>query len=279
MRCVGNSLMNCGKYGYYTQDNLIDLMNKNEARKQRQTSMTDLNSMSAAVSNLNTEKGVYQPQTGSWSISGNYSVALQNLESREAFNQVINDALANEGIKLSSREKITLTIDKDGQITVFGINDPQKKVKLEEVLNNAFKDDRTSLMLHIESVKAMNGKSEPGVLEKWMVYDFLKKEAGQDLGELKLVDGQIVGANDELQKILDGAADPGKDNAYVTEVITKLKSLLAYGVDKIPDLEQSIDFQDGSLVDRDVNYGFGPGQLATWFNNFISGNATYNTLA
>lgn len=279
MRCVNNGLMNCGEYGYYTQDNLISLMNKNKSQKQSQFSLSNINSMFPAVNNLNTEKGVYQPQTGSWSISGNFSVALRNLEEREAFNQIINDALANEGIKLSSKEKLTLTIDKDGVITVSGIKDQQKKAKIEEVLNNAFKDNSTTLMLHIESVKAMNGKSEPRVLEKWMVYDFLQKEAGQDLSELKLVDGQIVGANDELQKILDGEKDFGKDNAYAFEIITKLKSLLAYGIDKIPDLEQSIEFQNGSLIDRDVQYGFGPEQLATWFNHFISGKAIYNTLA
>lgn len=171
---------------------------------------------------------------------------------------------------------MTLTIDKDGRITVSGIKDQQKKAKIEEALNSALKDTGKELLMHIESIKAMNGKESPGVLDKWMVYDFLKDQAGQDLSELKLVNGQIVGANEKLQAIIDGQVDFGENNAYVQEVITKLKSVLAKGVDKIGDLKESIDFQDGALVDKDVNFGFGPEQLKTWFNGFLTGKANWD---
>lgn len=278
MRCVNNGPINCGVNGYYNQDNLISIMNKKEAKKQSQSSISNPDSMTAA-SNLNTDKGVYDPKTGTWSSSGNFSVALQNLEARETFNQIINNAFAKEGIKLSPKEKLTMTIDKDGQITVSGINDQDKKAKVEKVLNDSLKDNITELMLHIESVKAMNGKGESGVLEKWMVYDFLKDETGQDLSELKLVNGEIVGANEQLQQILDGEIDFGKDKEYVEEIITKLKSLLAYGVDQIPNLEQKIDFQNGSLIDIDSSIGFGPDQLKSWFDSLISGKAQWDAKA
>lgn len=277
MRCVNNGPLYCGIKGYYNQDNLISFMNKKAAQKQNQTTMSDLSSVMAATANLNTDKGVYDPKTGTWSSSGYLSVAWQNLEDRAYFNQIINNALAKEGIKLSAKEKLTLTIDKDGQITVSGINDREKMAKIEKVLNDSLKGNIKELMLHIESVKAMNGKGETRVLEKWMVYDFLKNEAGQDLGELKLVNGEIVGANEQLQQILNGERDFGKDQEYVKEVITKLKSLLAYGVDKIPDLEQKIDFQNGSLIDIDSSIGFGPDQLKTWFASLVSGKAQWDT--
>ena len=279
MRCVNNGPINCGVNGFYNQDNLISLMNKKAAQKQSQTSMPNLDAMMAPATNLNTNKGVYDPKTGTWSSSGNLSIALQNLEDREAFNQIINNALAKEGIKLSSKEKLTLTIDKDGQITVSGINDQEKRAKIEEVLNSSLQDNITGLMLHIESVKTMNGKGETGVFEKWMVYDFLKDETGQDFTELKLVNGEIVGANEKLQSILNGEIDFGKDEEYVGEIITKLKSILAYGVDRIADLEQKIDFQNGSLIDRELKKGFGPDQLKTWFANFVSGRAQWDAKA
>jgi hypothetical protein len=125
----------------------------------------------------------------------------------------------------------------------------------------------------------MNGKGDSKTLDKWMVYNFLKTEAGQDLDELKLVDGEIVGANETLQKIIDGKMDFGSKNEYVKEVITKLKSVLAQGLDKIPDLEQKIDFRNGSLIDIDSNIGFGPEQLKTWFDSFVSGRGQVNTKA
>ncbi|MGE5605152.1 MAG: DUF4885 family protein [Bacteroidota bacterium] len=279
MRCVNNGPLNYGINGYYNQDNLISIMNKKADQKQSHTSMSNLDPLMAAASTLNADKGVYDPKTGTWSSSGNLSVALQNLEDRKVFNQIINNALTKEGIRLSSKEKLTLTIDKDGQITVSGINDQEKKAKIEKVLNESLKDIITGLTLHIESVKTMNGKQELGVLEKWMVYDFLKDEAGQDLSELKLVDGEIVGANEQLQQILNGEKDFGEDNEYVAEIVTKLKSILAYGVDKIPDLEQKIDFQNGSLIDIDSSIGFGPDQLKTWFASLVSGKAQWDAKA
>lgn len=279
MRCVNNGPLNCGVNGYHNQDNLISLMNKEAAKKQSQTSMSDMESMFSATSNLSTDKGVYDTKTGTWSSSGNLSLALRNLEERDAFNQIINNALTKAGIKLSSKEKMTLTIDKDGQITVSGIDDQAKKTKIEETLNKALKDVSTELMMHIESVKAMNGKENTKILDKWMVYNFLKEEAGQNLNELKLVDGEIVGANETLQKIIDGKADFGTKNEYVMEVITKLKSILTTGADKISDLEQKIDFQNGSLIDIDSNIGFGPNQLKTWFDSFVSGRGQWNAKA
>ncbi len=71
-------------------------------------------------------------------------------------------------------------------------------------MNNALKDDSTGLMMHILSVKSMNGQESPEVLSKWMVYDFIKDQTGQDISELKLVDGEITGANQKLQESLMG---------------------------------------------------------------------------
>lgn len=276
MRCVNNGPIGQGVAGFNNQDNLISILNKEAAKKQNNTPTI---APMATASNINSDKGIYDPKTGTWASSGNLSVALQNLEDRAAFNHIINDALAKQGIKLYSKEQMTLTIDKDGQITVSGINDQQKKTKIEEALNSALKDVSTGLMMHIESIKAMNGKQDPKVLDKWMVYNFLKEQVGQDLGELKLVDGQIIGANEKFQKIIDGKENFDANSEYVQEVMTKLKSILTIGASKIPDLKQSIDFQNGSLVDRDVKNGFGPDQLKTWFKDFVSGKATWDTTA
>lgn len=276
MRCVNNGPIGQGIAGFNNQDNLINILNKEAAKKQNNTPTI---APMATANNINSDKGIYDPKTGSWVSSGNLSVALQNLEDRAAFNHIINDALAKQGIKLSSKEQMTMTIDKDGQITVSGINDQQKKTKIEEALNSALKDVSTGLMMHIESIKAMNGKQDPKVLDKWMVYNFLKEQVGQDLGELKLVDGQIIGANEKFQKIIDGKEKFDANSEYVQEVMTKLKSILTIGASKISDLKQSIDFQNGSLVDRDVKNGFGPDQLKTWFKDFVSGKATWDTTA
>jgi hypothetical protein len=260
-----------------TQDNLLSIMNKEAAKKQKLSFTPMIDPKVIAI--INRDKGAYDPKTGSWASSGNLSDALNSLKDRQTYNQTINDALAGQGLKLSSREKMTLTIDKDGRITVAGISDQQKKARIEETLNSALKDTMTGFMMHIESVKAMNGQETPGVLEKWMVYNFLQRETGQDLAELKLVNGKITGANEKLQDIIDGKRDFGENTEYAGEVMTKLKSILAIGENKIPDLQESIDFQNGSLIDKDVKNGFGPGQLKTWFQDFISGQSKWDVKA
>lgn len=287
MRVSSNELIRSqGRAGYLNssiigRDNLLSLMNKEASKKQTTLFTPKINSAINSIlsSRVNGEKGVYDPKTGSWVSSGNYSVTLRNIEDRQAYNQMINDALAKNSIKLSPNEKMTLEIDKDGKITVSGLADQQKKAAIEEALNQAFKDDSIGLMMHIESVLAMNGKDTSEVLDKWMVYDFLKDYTGQDLSELKLVNGQIAGAGEKLQKILDGEEDFGENNDYVREVIAKLKSVLAVGADKIPDLKLNIDFQNGSLIDRDVKNGFGPDQLKTWFQGLVSGQARWDVKA
>lgn len=283
MRSVNNGLTGSqGLAGYLNssisnQDNLLSIMNKEAEKKQKLSFTPMIDPKVTAI--INSDKGTYDSKTGTWASSGNLSTALNNLEDRQAYNQTINDALAEQGIKLSAREKMTLTIDKDGRITVSGINDQSKKTKIEETLNSAMKDASTGLMMHIESIKAMNGQETSGVLEKWMVYDFLKNEAGQDLSELKLSDGKITGANEKFQEIIDGKKDFGENTEYAQEVMANLKSILATGENKIPDLQESIDFQNGSLVDKDVKNGYGPDQLKTWFQDFISGRAKWDVIA
>lgn len=282
MRSVSNSLLGAQGLASYlnsplsSQKTLLDLMNEQAAKKQKPLFTPAINPQVTALIN---DKGLYDPKTGSWASSGNQSVALNNLKDRETFNQIINEALAEQGIKLSSKEKMTLTIDRDGLITVSGINDPPKKAKIEEALNGALKEVSTKLMMHIESVKAMNGQGIPQVLDKWMVYNFIKNEAGQNLDDLKLVNGKITGANEKLQQILNGAKDFGENTEYVQEVLAKLKSVLAYGPDKIPELKPSIEFQNGALIDKDVKNGFGPDQLKTWFQEFISGQGKWDIKA
>ena len=282
MRVSSNNLIKSQVMAGYSnssiQDNLLSLMDKEASKKQNTLFTPKISSTVQSIlsSRVNGEKGVYDPKTGSWASSGNYSVVLKNIEDRQTYNQTINDALAEKGIKLSPNEKMTLELDKDGKITVSGVADQQKKAQIEETLNETFKDNSVGLMMHIESVLAMNGKDTPEVLDKWMVYNFLKDHTGQDLSELKLVNGQITGANEKLQNILNGEQDFGDNNAYVQEVMDKLKSFLAYGADKIPDLKLSIGFQNGTLIDRDVKNGFGPDQLSTWFEGFASGQAQWD---
>ena len=104
------------------------------------------------------------------------------------------------------------------------------------------------------------------VYKKWYVNLFLKKNAGQTLEDLSLVNGELVGANEKLTGIFNSKIeDVGEDlYRYYRAMLVKVKELKAYGDSKIADLEGSIDFRNGSLIDRDVKYGFAPEQFDAW---------------
>ena len=267
---------NSGQTGLNGMLNNVKL--KSMAKKQN--SSTAQNNSANAASLLNAAKGQYDPKTGTWVTSGNQLEVYQNLIDRQGYNQTIQKALAGKGIKLSPKEKLTLSIDHDGKVTVSGVSNVQKKAQIEEAINGAKQDLGSGLLVHMEKIKAMNGKQNPLELQKWLVSGFLKDYAGQDLSELKLAGGKITGANEKLQKILNSdAKDLGKDAAFFQGAIADLKSVLAYGPEKIADIKPSIDFQNGSLIDKNVKYGFGPEQLKSWYGKAMSGNARWDAKA
>ncbi|MGE5605172.1 MAG: hypothetical protein ACM3YE_05715 [Bacteroidota bacterium] len=88
MRIANNSFIGSqGLAGFFNsplsnQDNLISIMNREDAKKQKETFVPMLNP-AATSGNINSAKGIYDPKTGAWTSSGNLSVALQNLQDRK----------------------------------------------------------------------------------------------------------------------------------------------------------------------------------------------------
>lgn len=204
--------------------------------------------------------------------------AAINIKNRDNANDTLNNILKENNIQLSSDEKMTLTVDRDLKISVTGLEDKEKMAKIEKALNNAnapygIKYAR-ALLGGIKAVRNFNGIENPFEVKKFIVYDYVKNETGQDINDFKLVDGEIVGANDKLKAIFrnpPGYGDnPSEESPKCLE--RDLKKLLAYGMDNITDMNRSIDFQNGHLIDKDVQYGFGPEQLKSWFDNLMGGS-------
>lgn len=59
--------------------------------------------------------------------------------------------------------------------------------------------------------------------------------------------------------------------------VSDLKKLLTYGIDKVNDMNRTIDFQNNELVDRDVEYGFSKKPLGSWFDSFMKGESSIDT--
>ena len=197
--------------------------------------------------------------------------AQATLKSRDSLNKAIKSVLAENGIQLNSTAKLTFTVGSDSRISVSGA-DAATKAKVEAALNGKAGLGAT-LVRQSVAVKLLNNKDVSQLqYDKWQADAFLKTAVGQNLSELSLENGQLKGANAKLTQMIESAAQSsGSDAKTVQEMIGTIKKVLAYGQKKIPDMKVSFDYQGAALIDKDVQYGFGPNQLKSWYGQMMAG--------
>ncbi|MCX7749650.1 MAG: DUF4885 domain-containing protein [Clostridia bacterium] len=203
-------------------------------------------------------------------IENGYQVLAKfNLTNRKEHNERIKSFLEENGIKFSPDEKLTITIDKNACIWVSGSTSKERDIQIQQALNSSDKSYRIQLMRHIYAINELNGKLNTLEYDKWEVGNLLEEQTGQRLQDLELMNGEITGANDKLAYLLNSSPDTQTYEQRV--LVKKLRTVMEYGAGNIPDMKLGIDFINGSLVDRDAKYGFGPEQLKGWFNDVVSG--------
>lgn len=214
----------------------------------------------------------------SWS-NGIQDEAYHQYKWRNYENNRLSNILKENNIELSSDEKISISIDRDLNISVSGLKDKEKEKSIENTLNNyTVSGQKYSwiLLSGINGVKRFNGLEDPLEEEKYVLYDEVKKRTGVDINNLQLNEnGEIIGGNEEFQKLINGSSNIGLQSTK--SFVSHLKKLLNYGVDKVNDMNRTIDFQNNELIDKDVQYGFGKEQLKPWFDSFMKGQSTIDT--
>ena len=184
---------------------------------------------------------------------------------RKQLNKEINDTLDKNDIKLSANEKLNFTIDENQAIKVTGADSEERNKQIEQAINISG-NIANKLVSSIVAVNGFNGKIEQLEYDKWEASKLLKEQTGQSLKDLKLVDGKIIGGNEKFSGIVDSFKDKETNEAnYLHKLmVKKVKSVLSYGIDRIHDINFSIDFQNGELIDKDVKYGFNSNDLNRW---------------
>ena len=214
----------------------------------------------------------------SWS-NGIQDEAYHVYKWRNYENDRLSNVLKDNHIELSSDEKMSISIDRDLKISVSGLNDSEKEKSIEDTLNNHSVSGRKyawALLEQVNGAKRFNGLEDPLEEEKYVLYDEVKKRTGVDINDLKLdKNGEITGGNEEFQNLISGSDSIGLQSTK--SFVSDLKKLLTYGVDKVNDMNRTIDFQNNELTDRDVQYGFGKEQLQPWFDSFMKGKSTVDT--
>lgn len=221
----------------------------------------------------------FKTKYGFYMTNGMQLLAWGAQRARNSLNEKINSTLEENGVSLSQNENFSISVSTNGKISVSGLDDAEKKSKIEEILNNDL--DSRQLFTHIDNVKGLNGVRTTSQIQYHKMYvRQLVRSCGQELEDLQLVNGEIVGANDKLRELINKAENGTDDGAKTLKVhFDRLKSFLADGLEKIPDKELTIDFQNGSLIDKDVKYGFGPEQLKSWYDDVLAGNIKFDIKA
>lgn len=192
---------------------------------------------------------------------------------REAINSKINKLLDINGVDFAKNEKIIFEIDASGNITVTGSSDQANKAIADVLNKNNLGDELANNILNVNLFNKK--KFDQSVYTKWEVARFIKRETGQNLSDLHLENGNILGGNELFVKLMNADSSFDSDMLQFFHgsggIKDRLISVLSFGVDKIKDRCSRIEYQDGSLNDIDVVFGFGNKQLESWCNGNILG--------
>nr|WP_240486275.1 DUF4885 family protein [Bacillus haynesii] len=189
---------------------------------------------------------------------------------RQRLNSQIEGALRDNGISLSESEHLTLHVDGHNRITVEGMEDEQKRTRIEAVLNDSDKRFGARLLSHAELIGEQNGTPlDKEAYEKWHVNEFLKTITGLSLADVSLDEkGELEGGNEKLIQVIEAAKDPKSDmEKSFQNMLKKLKNVLAKGPDTIADRSASFGYSGGTLIDLNVSKGFSAGQLNEWLDD------------
>ncbi|MBM7542578.1 DUF4885 family protein [Amphibacillus cookii] len=189
---------------------------------------------------------------------------------RQRLNNQIDKVLSESGISLSKHENLTLHVDENNRITVEGIDDEQKRTKIEAALNDNDKRFGARLLSHAELVDEQNGiPLDKEAYEKWHVNEFLKTTAGLTLSDISLNEnGEFIGGNERFNQVIEVAASPKSDlEKSFQNMLKKLKNVLEKGPDTIANRSASFGYSSGTLIDLNVSKGFSTGQLNEWLND------------
>lgn len=198
--------------------------------------------------------------------NGNELLAKFYEYNRKQLNKEINDVLSKNGIKLSANEKLNFTMDENQAIKVTGAENEERNKQIEQVLNSDESNISNKLVSSIVAVNSFNGKIDQLEYDKWEASKLLQEQTGQSLEDLKLVDGNIIGGNEKFYAIVTSFKNKTTNEAnYLNKLmLKKVTSVLSYGIDRIDDINFSIDFQNGQLIDKNVKYGFNSNDLNRW---------------
>ncbi|RXJ80209.1 DUF4885 family protein [Arcobacter sp. F2176] len=191
--------------------------------------------------------------------------AKEKAFNREEVNKQVQQLLDANNITIPQNTKLRFTIDPNNyKVTVTGTDDKNLTSLLEKML-----DEKNSKQLFYHISLSSSDDSTQFTKEKQGKYYLItemKDKTGYDLNDLSVENGKFVTEDGTdifdiyKESIRTGTSVPEqfKDTIIYTYG-EELKNLAKVGIDSIPDLFLSIDYENGSFYDvgQSKNYGRG----------------------
>ncbi|MCK9314375.1 MAG: DUF4885 domain-containing protein [Methanocorpusculum sp.] len=157
----------------------------------------------------------------------------------------INRLLKQNGIELGANEKLTFTVEMDYKVKVSGTVSDEECKRIEKILNGSnslLANKSVGYQLFYRScimVDGFHGKMDNQRFIKWELSNYLQESADVSINDLKMVNGEIEGGNDKLNKMLHGDEEDMDEFTLHTYkgMMTKLKSLLTIGLHNIQNMQ------------------------------------------
>ncbi|GEM_PF-3232348 len=213
-------------------------------------------------------------------LSPDYETTVK--KDRENLNNELNKLFKENGITFEEGEKFSIELDSLKNLKIKGLKDDKKAEKIKNLIENSkctvtsngktFKKKMIGEIYDtMYSARNLNGEITHQGYAKNEADNFIHEYFGQSIKDLSYdkSSGKYLGANSELQKVLDGdysnliEAWLGKARKNNPEynggsgtcimltkpIIENLKEIVKNGQNSIPDFNFSINFENGKLDD------------------------------
>lgn len=215
--------------------------------------------------------------------------AGKNLFNRTKINQAISNILERKSITIPKNEKLTFSIEPFSyKISVNGTDDKNLKLNLENALNVG--ENGKELFFHIsQTLPSDSAQRTDDINYKYSLMTAIRDETGYNINELKKEGRTLVNDKGEdvfalfekniMKNQLKHLSDSDKA-VVVGSYRLMMYDFIDGSLKDTPDKVLKIDYQDGSLLDKDTTKGYGKGQTS-WLNEMkekLRKTVAYNEL-
>lgn len=213
----------------------------------------------------------------------------KNLFNRTKINQAISNILERNSITIPKNEKLTFSIEPFSyKISVNGTDDKNLKLNLENALNVG--ENGKELFFHIsQTLPSDSAQRTDDINYKYSLMTAIRDETGYNINELKKEGRTLVNNKGEdvfalfekniMKNQLKHLSDSDKA-VVVGSYRLMMYDFIDGSLKDTPDKVLKIDYQDGSLLDKDTTKGYGKGQTS-WLNEMkekLRKTVAYNEL-